>query len=174
MRDIHDIPQAKYTFIKMKLWCSNFFLRSVNGKSLQSIHLPLYLHSIYSLFTLTYVPHLGRRLPMCKRMKQKDRLSTFLPFLALKMKRSAANKFLPNRSRGGDREDDDQTRRKESGRGGRMWRGMIWSLRCFFPFRSMPLGERKRSFVRPAHHLNLRQRLASPDLGRPGCFSCQL
>ena len=49
---------------------------------------------------------------MCKRMKQKDRLSAFLPFLALKMKRSAANKFLPNRSRGGDREDDDQTRRR--------------------------------------------------------------
>ena len=56
-------------------------------------------------------------------MKQRDRLSTFLPFLALKMKRSAANKFLRNRSMGagGDREDDDQTRsggQEESGRVG--------------------------------------------------------
>ena len=153
--------------MKMKLWwCSNFFLRSVNGKSLQSIHFPLYLHSIYSLFTLTYVPHLGRRLPMCKRMNQRDRLSTFLPLLALKMKRSAANKFLPNRSRGGDREDDDQTRRRRRRVEGVDGCGEEW-FDLFNVFsRSMPLGERKMSFVRLAHHLNLRHRLAPPDLGR--------
>ena len=81
------------------------------------------------------------------------------------MKRSAANKFLPNRSRGGDREDDDQTRRTRRVEGVDGCGEERFDLSEVFS-RSIPLGERKMSFVRPARHLNLRQRLASPDLGR--------